>query len=74
LADKKVQISGNGITEITCIIYAKSAEVQLSGNGPTKVLGGGFVAASMQISGDGDFTVGGDDQTEEGGQKVYLAE
>jgi hypothetical protein len=74
LADKKVQISGNGNVNITAIIYAKTAEVQLSGNGTTDVLGGGFVAASMQISGDGTFTVGGDENTSAGGEKIYLAE
>jgi hypothetical protein len=74
LSDKKVQISGNGSTNISAIIYAKSAEVQLSGNGTTTMLGGGFVAASMQISGNGDFTVGGDENTTAGGDKVYLVE
>jgi hypothetical protein len=72
LADKKIEISGNGGVNISSIIYAKSAEVQLSGNGGTQVLGGGFVAASMQISGNGSFTVGGDITGGPGSEKVYL--
>lgn len=74
LADKKIEISGNGGVNISAIIYGKSAEVQLSGNGETDVLGGGFVAASMQISGNGDFEVGGNSNTRPGGQSIYLAE
>jgi Flp pilus assembly protein TadG len=73
LSDKKVQISGNGWCNITGIVYAASAEVQLSGNGGTQLLGGGFVARRMQISGDGTFSVGGGNPGGGGLKKVYLA-
>jgi hypothetical protein len=55
---KKIEISGNGKTQIFGNVYGKTAEVQLSGNGPSDVLGGGFVVGKMQISGDGSFNVG----------------
>jgi Flp pilus assembly protein TadG len=55
VADKKVQVSGNGQVMITGSLYARAAEVQLSGNGDT--LGAGIVASSMQVSGNGGFNV-----------------
>lgn len=70
LADKKVQVSGNGPLSITGAIYAKSAEIQLSGNGGT--IGTGIVAASMQISGDGSFGV--NMPSEWGNRKISLVD
>lgn len=59
---------------MTGIVYAKSAQVQLSGNGSTDVIGGGFVAHSMQISGNGTFSVGVGANSGGLGGSVFLVE
>ena len=73
ITNKKIEISGNGNTQITGTVYGAGAEVQLSGNGPTDVLGGAFIVYSMQVSGDGTFNIG-DEDTGRLGATVYLVE
>jgi len=72
--DKKLQISGNGNMQITGTVYAAGAEVQLSGNGITDILGGAFVVRIMEISGNGDFSVGDDAAVTPGEVRVFLVE
>jgi Flp pilus assembly protein TadG len=53
-----LKISGNGSLKINGMIYAPSAQVQVAGNGPTgttDTLGGWIVAASLKMSGSGNF-------------------
>jgi Flp pilus assembly protein TadG len=70
--DKKIEISGNGETNIAGTIYARDGEVQLSGNGGTSFIGGAFVVNKMQISGDGTLNIGDDGSSSGGAGKVFL--
>lgn len=53
-----LQISGNGIMNITGAVYAPAAHIQISGNGTVAAkLGSSFIGRTMQVSGNGDIVV-----------------
>jgi hypothetical protein len=54
-----VQISGNAQVQIPGIVYAAGAAVSLSGNAtlPGNILGGGYISATLSISGNATITV-----------------
>ena len=70
--DIKIELSGNGGTNIAGTVYARDAEIELSGDGGTNFLGGAFVASSMQISGNGTLNIGDDGSSGGGESSVFL--
>lgn len=69
IATNSISLSGNGVMNITGAIYAANATLNVTGNGTgnTNFLGSQYIVKDLNLSGNGNITVGWPSGTGNGG-------